>query len=151
MKKTVDMRDWHETEKDSIIKEQRLHIRILWAALIFSTLLIGYNAFKMAKLSHEVKMIAEKYEDPYYQGNADIGGGMNDDLAPGPYGSDPEGNDYCSESDLQLQYESCDPIRFTIDSGNSESETVEGSQYQPRIPGPKPTPKPNPQPPYSIR
>ena len=71
MKKTTeDFRDWYKTEqgqndtanntKDSIIKEQRLYIRILWAALIFSTLLIGFNSFKMAKLSHEVKMLAER-------------------------------------------------------------------------------------------
>ncbi len=108
MKKTTeDFRNLHETEKDSIIKEQRLYIRILWAALIFSTLLMATNAFKLATMAYEVRMLTEKNEDPYYQGNTNIGGGINYDLQ----GNADIGND------------------ITVDLGNSKSETVEGSQF----------------------
>jgi len=173
MKKTVEDFSYlyeKEQKKNDLIdddaKEDSLEIWLTMIAIVL-TLLLTCTIFttsrtirQLTAAVEELQMITERsyiksntsnvFDDPYYQGNADIGGGMNDDLAPGSYGSDPEGNDYCSVSDPQLQYEPYDSVHFTIDSGNSESETVEGSQHQPRIPGPKPTPKPNPDSPTSI-
>ena len=58
-------------------------------------------------MAYEVKMLAERYEDPCYQDNANISGGINYDLQ----GNADIGND------------------IAVDLGNSKSETVEGSQF----------------------
>lgn len=133
MKEIDDFRDlykteWEQngatdnTEKDNVIRWQRKLIVILMICLIFDTL-------RMVQLAKDVKILTSKLEDPYYQGNASIGGGMNDDRSAGPRYTIDNG-DIGDDPDVIDDPVSYNPGRFNIDFGNSKSETVEGSQYQ---------------------